>query len=106
VAEIQICRKWRNVIGSFNKVLQGYLNAGYFFRILSDTIIITRPTELNQSAINETFNLLLRPFIDSIKTTIPFLLRGTVSHGEYYLSQQLIIGPALDDAASNHDKLE
>jgi hypothetical protein len=101
----QIVNKWKNVIGSFSKVLQeGYLDAGYFFRILSDTIIITKPTELNQSAINETFNLLLQPFIDSIKTGL--LLRGIVSHGEYYLSQQLIIGPAVDDAASNHDQLE
>jgi hypothetical protein len=78
VAEIQICRKWRNVIGSFNKVLQGYLNAGYFFRILSDTIIITIPAELNQSTINRTFDLLIKPFIDSIKTGL--LLRGIVSN--------------------------
>lgn len=103
----QIVNKWRNVIGSFSKVLQeGYLDTGYFFRILSDTIIITKPTELNQSTINETFNLLLQPFIDSLKTGIPFLLRGTVSYGEYYLSPQLIIGQAVDDAASNHDELD
>jgi hypothetical protein len=92
---IIIINKWKKVVRSFRNVLQEeYLNAGYFFRILSDTIIITKPTELNQSAINRTFDLLRQPFIDSIKTGIPFLLRGIVSHGEYYLSQQLIIGPA------------
>jgi hypothetical protein len=102
---IEIINKWKKVIGSFRNVLQeGSLNDGYFFRILSDTIIITIPTELNQSAINRTFDLLRQPFIDSIKTRL--LLRGIASHGQYYLSQQLIIGPAVDDAASIHDELE
>jgi hypothetical protein len=80
------------------------INAGYFFRVLSDTIIITIPSELNLSIINRTFDLLLEPFIESIK--IRMLLRGIVSHGRYYLSQQLIIGPAVDDAASHHTKLD
>jgi hypothetical protein len=102
---IEIINKWKKVIGSFRNVLQeGYINAGYFFRILSDTIIITIPTELNQSAINGIFDLLRQPFIDSIKTGL--LLSGIVSHDDYYLSQQLIIGPAVDDAASNHDELD
>ena len=71
----EIFSKWKKVIGSFRNVLQeGSLNAGYFFRILSDTIIITIPTELNQSAINGIFDLLRRPFIDSTKTGL--LLRG------------------------------
>jgi hypothetical protein len=72
---IEIINKWKKVIGSFSKVLQeGCLNAGYFFRILSDTIIITIPTELNQSAINGTFDRLIQLFIDSIRTGL--LLRG------------------------------
>jgi hypothetical protein len=100
----EIFSKWKKVIGSFRNVLQeGSLNAGYFFRILSDTIIITIPTALNQFAINRTFDLLRQPFIDSIKTRL--LLRGIVSHGQYYLSQQLIIGEAVDDAASKHAQL-
>jgi hypothetical protein len=101
---IEIINKWKKVIGSFSRVLQeGYINAGYFFRILSDTIIITIPTELNQSAIDGIFDLLRQPFIDSIKTGL--LLRGIVSHGDYYLSQYLIIGPAVNEAASYHDQL-
>ena len=60
---IEIVNKWRKVIGSFRNVSEeGSLNAGYFFRILSDTIIITIPAELNQSTINRTF--------DSTNTTI------------------------------------
>lgn len=34
------------------------------------------------------------------------LLRGTISYGAYYLSNELIIGEALDDAAYNHDILK
>ena len=41
--------------------------------------------------------------MDSIKTGL--LLRGIVSYGQYYLSQQLIIGEAVDDPASNHAQL-
>jgi hypothetical protein len=33
------------------------------------------------------------------------LLRGTISYGKYHISNRLIIGQALDDAAYNHDKL-
>jgi len=33
---------------------------------INDTIIITIPTELNQSAINGIFDLLRQPFIDNI----------------------------------------
>ncbi len=35
------------------------------------------------------------------------LLRGAISHGQYYLSSQsLIIGEAVDDAAENHEKFD
>jgi hypothetical protein len=78
-------------------------NSGHHLRILSDTIIITIPGPLNHYIINSTFDLLLEPFIHSLK--IGMLLRGIISHGEYYLSNELIIGEALDDAAINHNKL-
>ncbi len=100
---VEIVNKWRNVITSFRNVHEERpLNTGHFFRILSDTIIITIPCELNQSTIIRTFDLLGQPFIESIKTRM--LLRGIVSYGPYYLSQQLIIGPAVNDAVSNHAK--
>lgn len=47
---------------------------GHLFRVLSDTIIITIPTKLNDSAITEAFDLLFQPFIESLKLRI--LLRG------------------------------
>jgi len=34
------------------------------------------------------------------------LLRGIVTYGRYYLSERLIIEPAIDDAAYHHDKLD
>jgi hypothetical protein len=77
---------------------------GHVFRVLSDTIIITIPTQLTKSAIIEAFNLLLQPFIESLK--LRMLLRGTISHGTYHLSERLIIGEALDDAARHHDKFD
>ncbi|MFZ0510517.1 MAG: hypothetical protein WAM14_02825 [Candidatus Nitrosopolaris sp.] len=42
--------------------------------------------------------------IQSIKTRM--LLRGIVSQGPYYLSQQLILRPAVDDAASHLTNLD
>ena len=49
------------------------------------------------------FDLLLIPFVNSIKAKM--LFRGAISYGSYYLSTRLIIGPALDEAAYHHDKL-
>jgi hypothetical protein len=85
-------------------ILEQHLpNSAYYFRVLSDTIIIAIPTTLNYSIINWTFDLLLRPFIQSIKMRM--LLRGTISYGSYYISNHLIIGEALDDAAYYNNKL-
>jgi hypothetical protein len=101
---IEVINKWNNVVKSFIQALQlNPPNSRYLLRVLSDTIIITIPTELNQYIINWVFDILLQPFIQSIK--LQMLLRGTISYGTYYLSNRLIIGEALDDAAYNHDKL-
>ncbi len=48
-------------------------------------------------------HLIYCSFVQSIKTRI--LLCGIVSYGTYYLSERLIIGPAIDDAAEHHAKL-
>jgi hypothetical protein len=82
---------------------QGPINTGHFFRVLSDTIIITIPSQLDYTTINNTFELLLHPFIMSMK--LRMLLRGVISHGTYYLSKYLIIGEVVNDAAYDHDKL-
>jgi hypothetical protein len=104
-----VIKMWNNVVVFFKNSLDQnckYLNVIPFFRTLSETIIITIRSELSnfESIINKTFDLLLQPFIQSMKTRM--LLRGTVSYGTYYYSDKLIIGPALDDAAYHHDKLD
>jgi hypothetical protein len=101
---IEVINRWNEVVKSFVHALQrNPPNSPYLFRVLSDTIIITIPTELNHHIINWIFDILLQPFIQSIK--LQMLLRGAISYGTYYLSNRLIIGEALDDAAYNHDKL-
>ena len=80
------------------------LNIHPFFRTLSDTIIITIAVQLNYANISKTFDLLLTPFIESLKTGM--LFRGIVSSGTYFISDRLIIGPAIDDAARHHDQLK
>lgn len=71
--------------------------------MLSDTIIITIPTS-QSSAIAETFELLIQPFIESL--SLRMLLRGVISYGTYYISERLVIGEALDDAAYHHNKID
>ena len=97
IEPIKIVNRWNNVIRSFMDVLQqGSINSGHFFKVLSDTIIITIPSQLDYHIINKTFELLLNSFVESMK--IGMLLRGVISHGTYYLSNQLIIGEAVNDA--------
>jgi hypothetical protein len=52
---------------------------------------------------SKALDLLLQPFVQSIEPRM--LLRGIVSYGTYYLSERLIIGPAIDDAAEHHAKI-
>ena len=104
---IDVIKMWNSVNSFFIHSLKqshSYLNTHPFFKSLSDTIIITIPSKPTYDIVSKTFDLLLEPFIQSLKTRM--LLRGTISYGTYYLSERLIIGPALDDAAYHHDKLE
>jgi hypothetical protein len=99
----EVVQRWNGVIRAFmNSLERRPPRGGHLFRVLSDTIIITIPTQLTYSAIREAFDLLLQPFIESLK--LRMLSRGTISYGEYHLSERLIIGEALDDAAYHHDK--
>lgn len=54
-------------------------------------------------SIGQVFDLLLKPFMNSIKKRM--LFRGTISYGEYYLSTRLILDRALDEAAYHNSKL-
>lgn len=106
----EVTSKWDKIIEFFvsmeNEGINNFsLNLNH--RALSDTIIITIPNKNNSSLedmLNNTFYLLLEPFINSIQ--IGLLLRGIISYGEFHWSEKLIIGPAVDDAASHHDKVD
>src|SRR5256885_73379 len=90
---IEVKNRWDSVIKAFMDILEERPpRGGHLFRVLSDTIIITIPTKLNNSAIKGTFDLLLQPFIESLK--LGMLLRGTISYGKYILSERLIIDDA------------
>ena len=55
---IEITNKWSKVVKSFIQALQrNPPNSVYLFQILSDTIIITIPTELNHYIINWVFDI-------------------------------------------------
>jgi hypothetical protein len=102
----KVINRWDSVIQSFQASLdvsRQYLNTVSYFRVLSDTIIITIPSDLSYGLVGQAFDLLLKPFIKSIKERM--LLRGVISYGTYYLSKRLIIGPAVDDAVYNHNRL-
>jgi hypothetical protein len=72
---IEVIKRWNKVIRVFMNILETrHPRGGHLFRVLSDTIIITTPTKLNDSAIREAFDLLLQPFIESLK--LRMLLRG------------------------------
>jgi hypothetical protein len=104
---INVIKMWNSIIGFFRDSLDqncSYINAFPFFRALSDSIIIAIPSRLSSDIICRMFDMLMQPFTQSIKTRM--LLRGTVSYGTYYYSDRLIIGPALDDAASHHGELD
>ena len=101
----KVVQKWNQVIMAFmNSLEKKPPRGGHLFRVLSDTIIITLPSPLIDSVVKETFDLPLSPFIESLK--LRMLIRGTISYGNYSLSERLILGEALDDAAENHDNLD
>jgi hypothetical protein len=105
----EVTKRWHQVTGEFGWMEQrrSDLSLDIRYRALSDTIIITISTEndlIMEDMLNLTFDLLCDPFMESIITKL--LLRGTVSYGEFYWSEKLIIGPAVDDAAEYHAKVD
>ena len=77
------------VINRWDIVIRSFQNSVSYFRVLSDTIIIAIPVNLSYGLIGQVFDLLLGPFIDSIKVQV--LLRGAISYGTYYLSRLLAL---------------
>jgi hypothetical protein len=93
---------WKNTIIQFINSIELHLKEfSPYVTTVSDTIIIG--CECRISEINRIFDALLIPFIYSIHNEFP--LRGSISYGTYYLSNILIIGSAIDDAASTHNKI-
>lgn len=104
LSPIEVKNRWDKVIRSLKDSLEVRPpKEGYIFKVLSDTIIITIPTS-QSSAIAETFEHLIQPFIESLR--LRMLLRGVITYGTYYISERLVIGEALDDAAYHHNKLD
>ena len=63
----EVVQRWNGVLRAFmNSLERRPPQGGHLFRVLSDTIIITIPTQLTYSAIREAFDLLLQPFIESV----------------------------------------
>lgn len=93
---------WKNIINQFIKSIEQHLNIyTHYVTAVSDTIIICCDCEINE--INRVFDALLVPFRYSISNKFP--LRGSISYGYYYLSNVLIIGSAIDEAASTHNEI-
>jgi hypothetical protein len=93
---------WKNVIIQFTNSIQKYLREFLpYITIVSDTIIIGCDCKINE--IGRVFDSLLLPFVYSVQNEFP--LRGSISYGTYYLSNFLVIGGAIDDAASTHNKI-
>ena len=102
----QVNMMWKRSIQSFMDSIErfrSYLNVEPRFRVLSDTIIITIPVTVTPSSISWVFDLLCKPFMDSIMNHM--LFRGIISYGQYSISTRLLLGPALAESASQNDKL-
>jgi len=99
-----VFNRWKNIITQFVDSLQQspLQQFGAHLTTLSDTIIITCQCELRH--VDCLFGFLINPFIFSLESN--FFLRGVISHGEYYLSTRLLIGPAIDEAAVAHTQIE
>ena len=82
----QVIKRWDEAIHAFMDSIEEHhsqLGVIPYLRALSDTIIITIPTQRTDSNIDQLFDLL--PFVNSIKAKM--LFRGTISYGSYYLYQ-------------------
>ncbi len=98
----EVFQIWKNIIIQFINSTQQYLREfSPYVTTVSDTIIIGCDCKINE--IDRVFDTLLFPFVYSIQKEFP--LRGSISYGTYYLSNILVIGPAIDDAASTHNKI-
>ena len=103
---IEVIQKWSKVNHAFLSIEEDpeIQHLDFNFRALSDTIIITisNINSINNN-LHKIFDVLIKPFTNSIRNKI--LLRGVITCGIFYWSDKLIIGPAIDEAAEYHNKV-
>lgn len=99
-----IFENWKKVIDNFEYDIM-HKNNNCFFRVFSDTIIITCYRIHNQSIknlIDFVGNILIKNFINGIINNIFF--RGTLAYGKYSESTRLVLGDAINKATTCHEK--
>jgi hypothetical protein len=108
----EIIKKWNSIIDNLNKNVDTFANLTddeedikYEIRTysFSDSIIITISTCNYQSLITMCG---IMGDIFSIALDLGIFFRGAVSLGDFYSSDNMVIGPAVDDAADWYDKTD
>lgn len=96
--------RWKQTIDNFQyEIIHG--NNNCFFRVFSDTIIITCYNINNQNRqnlIDFIGNILINNLVNGIRNGIFF--RGTLAYGSYSESTRLVLGDAINKAAACHQK--
>jgi hypothetical protein len=94
-----ILKKWTQFIKNIrDSVVTGLSNLSQVsFASFSDTIVITVDSDNIEDTLRKTSELLSSHIIESMLIDMP--IRGCMSVGEFYRGEQLIIGPAIDEAA-------
>jgi hypothetical protein len=103
-APSNIFEKWTKVTNNFEYEIM-HRNNNCFFRVFSDTIIITCYNINNQNiknSIDFLGNILINNFINGILNNIFF--RGTLAYGKYSESTRLVLGDAINKATACHEK--
>ncbi len=97
--------RWKQTIENFQYEIT-YGNNNCFFRVFSDTIIITCYNTNNknrQNLIDFIGSILINNLVNGIRNGIFF--RGTLSYGSYSESTRLVLGDAINKAAACHEKV-
>lgn len=109
---IKVLERWNRVYYAFETAVSSGKDDLHFsitlprvniqFSAFSDTVIITaaskeafqkRPAEFIQYVAD----IIISPFVTAIREQ--FFFRGAISIGKFYLSNRMVIGPAVDEAA-------
>ena len=70
----------------------------------SDTIIITVTAENEEDTFRHAIQYIVNTFCFALVHGV--MLRGSIALGQFYSSENMIIGPAMDDAIQWHDQLD